>query len=105
MSVPWVRNHWLGKCEPYHAGSEREAARRARFGFSHYEGVTGEQSQEIETIGNDEIRRNSAADTNVMSYDEAIESGAMALFGEKYGEVVESMYSSAPLAGYQSGTF
>jgi len=61
---------------------------RLRFDFSHYEGVTGEQILEIENIVNDEIRRNSAADTNVMSYDDAIESGAMALFGEKYGDKV-----------------
>jgi alanyl-tRNA synthetase len=61
---------------------------RLRFDFSHYEGVTEEQILEIENIVNDEIRRNSAADTNVMSYDDAIESGAMALFGEKYGDKV-----------------
>ncbi len=61
---------------------------RLRFDFSHYEGVTAEQVQEIENIVNDEIRKNSAADTNVMSYDDAIDSGAMALFGEKYGDKV-----------------
>ncbi len=61
---------------------------RLRFDFSHYEGVTGDQILEIENIVNDEIRKNSAADTNVMSYDDAIESGAMALFGEKYGDKV-----------------
>jgi len=61
---------------------------RLRFDFSHYEGVTEEQILEIENIVNDEIRRNLAADTNVMSYDDAIESGAMALFGEKYGDKV-----------------
>ena len=61
---------------------------RLRFDFSHYEGVTAEQVQEIENIVNDEIRKNSAADTNLMSYDDAIDSGAMALFGEKYGDKV-----------------
>ena len=61
---------------------------RLRFDFSHYEGVTAEQISEIENIVNIEIRRNTAADTELMSYDDAIESGAMALFGEKYGDKV-----------------
>tara|TARA_R110002096_G_scaffold116164_2_gene251711 strand:- start:6678 stop:9275 length:2598 start_codon:yes stop_codon:yes gene_type:complete len=61
---------------------------RLRFDFSHYEGVTAEQIQDIEDLVNDEIRKNIAADTKLMSYDEAIESGAMALFGEKYGDKV-----------------
>ena len=61
---------------------------RLRFDFSHYEGVTPEQLQEIEDIVNAEIRKNVAADTNLMTYDDAIESGAMALFGEKYGDKV-----------------
>jgi alanyl-tRNA synthetase len=61
---------------------------KLRFDFSHYEGVTAEQQQEIEDIVNAEIRKNHVADTNLMSYDDAIESGAMALFGEKYGDKV-----------------
>ncbi len=61
---------------------------RLRFDFSHYEGVTAEQLQEIEDLVNDEIRRNVAAETKLMTYDDAIESGAVALFGEKYGDKV-----------------
>ncbi len=61
---------------------------RLRFDFSHYEGVSKEQLQTIEDLVNDEIRKNNASDTDLMSYDDAIASGAMALFGEKYGDKV-----------------
>jgi alanyl-tRNA synthetase len=61
---------------------------RLRFDFSHYEGVTPEELQEIEDRVNAEIRRNISADTDLMTYDDAIQSGAMALFGEKYGDKV-----------------
>ncbi len=61
---------------------------RLRFDFSHYEGVTVEQIDEIEALVNDEIRKNVAAETKLMSYDDAVASGAMALFGEKYDEEV-----------------
>ncbi|MBU2677650.1 MAG: alanine--tRNA ligase [Gammaproteobacteria bacterium] len=61
---------------------------RLRFDFSHYESVTKEQLQEIEDLVNEEIRKNIAADTKLMTYDDAIGSGAMALFGEKYGDKV-----------------
>jgi alanyl-tRNA synthetase len=61
---------------------------RLRFDFSHYEPVTTEELQEIEDLVNAEIRRNTPAETDHMSYDDAIASGAMALFGEKYGDKV-----------------
>jgi alanyl-tRNA synthetase len=61
---------------------------RLRFDFSHYEGVTTEQLAEIAALVNDEIRNNVAAETNLMSYDAAMQSGAIALFGEKYGDKV-----------------
>jgi alanyl-tRNA synthetase len=64
------------------------AADRLRFDFSHYERVTPEQIQDIEDIVNAVVRNNTATVTQLMTYDEAIDSGAMALFGEKYGDTV-----------------
>ena len=61
---------------------------KLRFDFSHYDSVTKEQLQEIEHLVNAEIRKNVAADTNLMTYDDALASGAIALFGEKYGDKV-----------------
>ena len=61
---------------------------RLRFDFSHYEPVSIEQLHEIENIVNDEVRRNVAADTKLMGYDDAVASGAIALFGEKYEDEV-----------------
>jgi len=61
---------------------------RLRFDFSHYEALSEAQLHRIERLVNDQIRQNAAADTTVMSYDDAVGSGAVALFGEKYGDEV-----------------
>jgi len=61
---------------------------RLRFDFSHDEPVMPEQLHEIETLVNDEIRKNISADTRLMKYDDAVSSGAIALFGEKYDDEV-----------------
>ena len=61
---------------------------RLRFDFSHYDAVTPEQLAEIEDMVNAEIRRNVDAVTQEMTYADAIDSGAVALFGEKYGSKV-----------------
>ena len=63
-------------------------AERLRFDFSHFEAVTGDQLREIEHLVNDEIRRNTLIETEVMDINAAHEKGAMALFGEKYSEEV-----------------
>jgi len=61
---------------------------KTRFDFSHPHPVTTEQIREVENLVNREIRRNEPAEARIMKYDEAIKSGAMALFGEKYGDEV-----------------
>ena len=61
---------------------------RLRFDFSHYEGVTPKQLQEIEDFVNQQIRKNTGTDIKLMKYDDAVASGAIALFGEKYGDEV-----------------
>jgi alanyl-tRNA synthetase len=61
---------------------------RLRFDFAHYSAVTPQELQQVETIVNDEIRRNAEAQTSLMDFDAAVASGAMALFGEKYDDRV-----------------
>ena len=61
---------------------------RLRFDFAHYEPVTPEQLRQIEVMVNAHIRANDAAVTRVMTIDDAMNSGAMALFGEKYDDEV-----------------
>ncbi len=63
-------------------------ASRTRFDFSHHAPMTPEQIAEVEELVNREIRGNHAVETRRMKYDEAIKAGAMALFGEKYGDEV-----------------
>ena len=61
---------------------------RLRFDFSHTQPVTAEELETVERLVNAEIRRNAAGHIRHMAYDDAIQSGAMALFGEKYGDEV-----------------
>jgi alanyl-tRNA synthetase len=61
---------------------------RLRFDFSHTQAVSPQELDEIERSVNAEIRRNTAADIRHQPYDDAIRSGAMALFGEKYADEV-----------------
>ncbi len=59
-----------------------------RFDFTHYQPLTVEEIREIENLVNYHILRNEPVQTNEMATEEAMRSGAMALFGEKYGEKV-----------------
>jgi alanyl-tRNA synthetase len=63
-------------------------AERTRFDFSHFQPVSAEQLQAIEAMVNAEIRNNDEAEVHHMNMQEALDFGAMALFGEKYGERV-----------------
>jgi alanyl-tRNA synthetase len=61
---------------------------RLRFDFTHDAPVTAEQLERIEDLVNDWIEENAAARVETMSYSEAIAAGAIAMFGEKYGDAV-----------------
>ena len=61
---------------------------RLRFDFTHYAAVDPAEKTEIERLVNQQILRNTQVTTNVMPIDQAISTGAMALFGEKYGDQV-----------------
>ena len=64
---------------------------RLRFDFSQPEPVTAEQIAAVEAIVNHEIRANAAASAQIMAMEDAKKAGAMALFGEKYGDEVRVM--------------
>lgn len=61
---------------------------RLRFDFSHPQAVTAQQLKTIEQLVNAQIRANTAVSTRLMSMEDAVAAGAMALFGEKYGDEV-----------------
>ncbi len=64
------------------------AADRARFDISHPRQITNEELRKAEDMVNEAVRKNYRTVTRIMTPDEAVKAGAMALFGEKYGETV-----------------
>ena len=84
-------------------------AEHLRFDFSHFSKVTPEEIQEIENVVNEKIRANIPVVIKVMEKDEAIGLGAMALFGEKYGNqvrvvIIDPEYSIELCGGTHAGT-
>ena len=72
------------------------AEERLRFDFSHPKPLTAEDIAAIEAEVNEEIRANEPVSTRLMSPDDAVEAGALALFGEKYGEEVRVLSMGRP---------
>ena len=73
--------------EAHQAGS-LVAPDRLRFDFTSVEGVRPEQVRQVAELANAQVIADTIVETHVTSYDDAVERGAMALFGEKYGDVV-----------------
>lgn len=76
-------------------------AEKTRFDFAHDAPMTHEQIAEVERLVNEEILENHATRAQLMAYDEAVQGGAVALFGEKYGDEVRvlDIGSSRELCG------
>ena len=74
---------------------------KTRFDFSHNGPMTADEIRQVETIVNREILANAATQAQLMAFDDAVKHGAMALFGEKYGDEVRvlDIGSSRELCG------
>jgi len=70
-------------------------SQRLRFDFSHGEPVSPEALARITAVVNEQVRANEAVSTELMAMDDAIAAGAMALFGEKYGDEVRVLTMGA----------
>ena len=77
---------------------------RLRFDFAHFQAMTAAELAEIERLVNVEIRANSEAEVHQMGMQEALDFGAMALFGEKYGENVRVLRMGATSTELCGGT-
>ena len=69
---------------------------RLRFDFVHTKPITPQEMAQVEDIANDIVLQNSAVETRLMGVEEAKESGARALFGEKYGDEVRVVSMGDP---------
>ncbi len=78
------------------------APERLRFDISHPKAITIDEVLEVEKAVNDRIRMNTLVETRIMPTDQAIEAGAMALFGEKYGDEVRVVSMGGPSLGQSS---
>jgi alanyl-tRNA synthetase len=76
---------------------------RLRFDFSHPKPISGEELQLAEAIANEVVRQAAPVDTRLMAVDDAIAAGAMALFGEKYGDEVRVVTMGTAKRGEKTG--
>ncbi|MBV1694599.1 MAG: alanine--tRNA ligase [Hyphomicrobiales bacterium] len=72
---------------------------RLRFDVSHPKPIDAEELRRVEELANTVVLENSAVETRLMSIDDAMQTGAMALFGEKYGDEVRVVSMGAPRTG------
>ncbi len=79
------------------------APERLRFDFSHPKPISIEELERVETIANEIVVQNKPVSTRLMVVDDAIAEGAMALFGEKYGDEVRVVSMGTALHGDKSG--
>ncbi|MBO6725364.1 MAG: alanine--tRNA ligase [Rhizobiaceae bacterium] len=79
------------------------APERLRFDFSHPKPIDDAELANIEAIANEIVLQNSPVSTRLMAVDDAIESGATALFGEKYGDEVRVVTMGTALQGDKAG--
>ena len=76
---------------------------RLRFDFSHPKPISAEELDRVETIANEIIVQNQPVSTRLLAVDDAIAEGAMALFGEKYGDEVRVVSMGTALRGDKAG--
>ncbi len=79
------------------------APERLRFDFSHPKSISIEELEKVEAIANEIVVQNSPVTTRLMAVDDAIAEGAMALFGEKYGDEVRVVSMGTALHGDKAG--
>lgn len=79
------------------------APERLRFDVSHPKPMTAEELKRVEAMANEIVVQNTAVTTRLMSVDDAIAEGAMALFGEKYGDEVRVVAMGKALHGSKAG--
>ncbi|HXF55320.1 MAG TPA: alanine--tRNA ligase [Hyphomicrobiaceae bacterium] len=72
---------------------------RLRFDFSHTKPMSAEEIGKVEDLANEIVRQNAPVETRLMALEDALQSGAMALFGEKYGEEVRVVSMGEGRAG------
>ncbi len=77
---------------------------RLRFDFSHFGPVTPEETQRIEQLVNERIVRNEAVQTDVMAKEQAMKAGAIAFFGDKYGDLVRVLTITEDSVEFCGGT-